>query len=184
MPLHDQQNFLAKLLTDDGLRASFLQNPDDTGRKEGMAEGDLATLKAINPDDLDFFAVSLVNKRLGEVEKLLPFSLQAIGKKKFREMFKEFSDGYVPEGIKKHLEDALEFGRLLQRHKDGRDWQRDAIKFDTANLLFYSGRKNLLIRVLRYDLAFGERRLRKHPFRKLQVALWIRFGAWARHFVW
>lgn len=184
MTLQDQQNFMARLFTDEALREAFFDDPEKASAHNRLSAEDISMIKGIVKDDLDFFAKSLVNKRIQEAGKLLPFTLQALGKRNFADSFKKFAPGYNTHSIKKHLDDSIEFCGFLMERELSQRWLSDAIKFDQANLLFNSGRRRFIFRILRYDLLFGEERIRKHPHRRLTFALWIRAGTWARRFVW
>lgn len=108
MSLLQQQNFLARLYTDEKLRRDFLSEPEKTGRENNLNECEIADLKAVLPDEMSFFADSLFWKRLREAERFLPLTKDFLGEN-FTKLSKIFSQNFNPQSIKKHLEDAFEF---------------------------------------------------------------------------
>lgn len=186
MGLKEQQNFMARLFTDEGLRHSFLGSPEKIATQNGLSESDISALKGLLPKELDFFAESLIHKRLHEVEKMLPLTVQALGKKKFGSHFEQFAETLYPETIKKHLEDSVKFSAyLLSKHLD-KPWQKDVINFERAGILFHGYERRFTFKIMRYDFLSpnSEERLRKEPWERLTFMLWIRVGKWKRHFAW
>ena len=79
MSLQKQQDFLARLFTDESLRQNFLSEPKKIGLENGLADTDIAELQTVLPEQLTFFADSLYWKRLREVEKFLPLTKKILG---------------------------------------------------------------------------------------------------------
>src|SRR5215213_1679726 len=123
MSLEQQQNLLAKLYTDAEFRRAFLSQPAKIG-----AENDFSEIAAIMPEELDFFADSLFWKRLREAEKFLPLTRKILGED-FTDNFREFSQQFNPQTVKKHFEDALGFARFLRKGKIS-DLAKNAAKFE------------------------------------------------------
>ncbi len=95
MSLHDAQNFLARIYTNENLRREFLSAPEKTGRENNLSEKEIAEFAAIFPAELSFFAESLVYKRLRAVEKLLPLTARALAGD-YEKHFREFAIQYTP----------------------------------------------------------------------------------------
>ncbi|MCU0239026.1 MAG: hypothetical protein MUC29_06255 [Pyrinomonadaceae bacterium] len=176
MSLLEQQNFLAKLFTDTDLRENFWLNPNEIGLANNLNETEVTEIAKINEQDFNYFAESLYFKRLSEVENILPLTVLAFGKTNFRETFKEFANQFLPKSIKKHLEDSVEFCDFLQKKELEKVWQKDVVKYEQAKLLFYGYGKLVVFRVLHYDFTTANGDIRNEPFKRLSLAVWLRFG--------
>lgn len=104
---------LARLYTDDRLRASFFADPERVAAAIGLAPEDAARLLAVDRTRIERFAESLKIKRFGEVRRLVPRMLAALGEEALRERFFAFTSGFTPEGVHKHHADALAFAAHL-----------------------------------------------------------------------
>jgi hypothetical protein len=184
MSLQKQQDFLARLFTDEGLRQKFLSEPDKTGTENGLSESETADLKAVLPEELGVFADSLFWKRLREVEKFLPLTKKVLDED-FTKLFREFSQNFNPQTVKKHFEDALEFCNFL-RKQNSSDLSRNAAKFEQSKLGFFGGEKRFVICKLDFDFSkirHGETAQTALNFeRKLKIAIWLKIGKKNRHF--
>ncbi len=114
MSLLEQQNFLAKVFTDENLRGKFLSEPMNIGKENNLSETEIEQIQQLLPEQIKFFADSLFYKRLHEVEKFLPLTRKVLDKK-FEIHFREFANEFLPNTIKKHLEDAVEFSEYLRK---------------------------------------------------------------------
>jgi hypothetical protein len=171
MGLLEQQNFLARIFTDESLRLSFWENPSQLAAEHGLNETDLTQLKEIIPSDLNFFAKSLFHKRLHEVERLLPLTKKALGRD-FVDLFREFTQKFQSDQIRKHLADAIEFCRFLQTQTIS---IKDTARFEKSKLQFFNQEKLFAFCLLRYDV-FS---LKK----KFGFAVWYRIGKNTHHFI-
>ncbi len=174
MSLQEQQNFLARIFTDESLRLNFLAEPEKIGGANGLREEDIAWLREIIPDELNFFANSLFHKRLHQVEKLLPLSKKALGKD-FATQFQKFSQTFQPITVKKHVEDAIEFCKLLQSQPVEPLSAKSTAKFEQTKHEFFSYRKRLAFCFLNYDVFTLKQ--------KIGFAIWYRIGKNTRHFI-
>lgn len=150
MSLLEQQNFLARVYTDENLRRVFLAEPQKIGEKNDLTESEINEILEIFPDEINAFAESLIWKRLREVEKILPLTKQNLGAN-FTELFREFAPTFNSTSVKRHLEDALEFAKFLQR-KNIAPLAKDIAKYELAKLVFYALRKNLVVRRFNFDV--------------------------------
>lgn len=174
MSLLEQQNFLARIFTDESLRQSFWENPELVGKENGLNEAEIAQLKEIIADDLNYFADSLFHKRLHEVEKLLPLTKRVL-EKNFAKLFQQFSQTFQPSSVKKHLEDAIEFCKYLQTQQVEQLFAKETAKFEQTKHEFFSQDKTFSFCLLRHDV-FSQRK-------KLRLAVWYRVGKQSRHFI-
>ncbi len=87
MSLREQQNFLAKLYTDEQLRRAFLSEPSKIGEENYLNETEITEISEMLPEEISFFAESLVLKRLRQVEKFLPLTRKVCGDE-FQRLFR------------------------------------------------------------------------------------------------
>ena len=188
MSLLETQNFLARLYTDESLRQRFLAQPEKVGRENRLSVAEITELAEILPQELHFFADSLFWKRLREVEKLLPQTRRILGED-FAAHFREFSQNFLPDSVKKHLEDAIRFSDYLRKRNLQQDWLKDLIKFEKENLIFNVSERRFMIRRFHSDIHFIFEKLFNRqagiadnlPNRKSFVA-WLRIGRQARRY--
>ncbi|MBD2576213.1 hypothetical protein [Oscillatoria sp. FACHB-1406] len=127
------QQFLARLYTNRQLREDFFTNPPDVARKWGIEEGSIQQLSTLDRAQVEFFASSLISKRLNQVSKFLPLTQKALGRD-FSRLFVDYAETYSPSGIKKHWQDALAFCDFLQQTPFEKDWWYDVVRYERENL--------------------------------------------------
>lgn len=186
MSLLQQQNFLARLYTDENLRKNFLSEPEKVGRENDLSEREIADISQIIPEELNFFADSLFRKRLHEVEKMLPLTREFLGKD-FENYFRRFSQNFHPSSVKKHLEDAIEFVNFIAEAEIKDVWVKDSAKFEQAKLEFTGRGKNFVVRVFDFNVKeFQLNGAGKRGFqikRKKTIAVWLRIGNRVKHYI-
>jgi hypothetical protein len=170
MSLLEQQNLLARLYTDEVFRRDFLQEPLKIGTENGLDETEIDELSKVMPDELNFFSESLFVKRLREVEKLLPLTHKVLAKD-FPKYFRQFTNNYNPQTVKKHLEDAFEFCKYLQANRID---TKDAAKFEQAKLEIYGYGKSFKFILLNHNIETFEQ--------KKGFAMWIKAGKHVKFF--
>ncbi len=185
MSLQEQQNFLARLYTDAQLRRAFLYAPENIGAENNLNEKEIAEIAEIMPEELNFFADSLVWKRLREVEKMLPLTRQTLGGD-FTGLFREFSQKFNPLTVKKHLEDAIEFCKYVQKQEVS-EFVKNAAKFERSKHKFFGYGKRFVICKLDFDIReiFRTETMPQgeNPKKKIKIAVWIRIGKKNKHFL-
>ena len=152
--------------------------PEKLGKQNNLTEQETAELVGILPAELNFFADSLFWKRLREVEKLLPLTRKILAGD-FEKYFREFANRFLPETIKKHQEDAIEFAAFLQSKKLEPDWAKDAAKFEQAKLEFYGLSKPFVLRFFDYNVKeiFRQAAMPPSEIRKKKTfVVWLRIG--------
>ena len=142
MTLRQQQDLLARICTDSRLREEFVRNPEKTGASFGLTAVESNEIAELSAEQLRYFSNSLISKRLHEVEKLLPRTRAALGDE-FGPLFRAFSREFVPNSIKKHLEDAFEFTAWLIR-KTGDAPTLTIVRRERAHLAFYGLRRRFV----------------------------------------
>jgi hypothetical protein len=167
MSLLDVQNFLARIYTNENLRREFLTAPEEIGRENNLSEREINELTAVFPDELNSFADSLRLKRLREVEKLLPLTRAQLNGE-FERHFREFSDSFNSQSIKKHLADALHFCDYLRANKAVSARAKNAAKYERAKLEFWALNRRFVWRIFDFNIATGEPK--KH------IGVWFKIG--------
>jgi hypothetical protein len=79
MSLLDLQSILARLYTDSGFRAAFFRDPSQAGSAAGLTAAELRLLAALDRGQVERFARSLQQKRLGLARELLPAAAGLLG---------------------------------------------------------------------------------------------------------
>jgi len=190
MSLLDVQNLLARIFTDEDLRLRFLREPEKIGIENNLSASEIEQIRQILPEQINFFADSLFYKRLREVEKLLPLTRKAAGKE-FEKYFREFANQFLPQTIKKHLEDAIRFGEFLQSKKIEPVWVKDLARFERARLSFNNSEKRFWREKFDFDVRAIIREISREgaktqsdfPKRKT-YAVWLRIGKRTKHFIY
>jgi hypothetical protein len=153
MGLAEAQRLLARLSTDASLRARFATDPAGVASEFGLSPAEAASFAEVPTGQLDEFARSLVRKRLGAVESLLPLTLRGFGPSRFASRFARHARTYIPTGIKKHRDDAVAFAVFLAGEASDPPWLADLARLEAAALLAHDpGHRWSLIR-LRYHPA-------------------------------
>jgi hypothetical protein len=80
MALAAVQAALARLFTDEHLRAAFLDDPHAASLALGLDDVDRATLSMLAPHELRRFSASLMGKRTLDARKVAPLTAQTLGK--------------------------------------------------------------------------------------------------------
>lgn len=186
MSLREQQDFMARLFTDEGLRRKFLADPDSVGLENGLNSTETDELKSVVPAELDLFADSLFWKRRNAVEKLLPLTRKELGNL-FESNFRRFASDFVPITIKKHLEDASGFCRFLT-HEDVGESIREIARYEQAKIQFYFYGKSFVFRRLLIDVPACDGAMsatENFDFkRKTKYCLWFNIFNTRRRWIW
>ena len=140
MELAKRQSVLARLLTELELRESFLDSPADAAESLGITVEQSEELAA-SVRGLPELARSLVGKRLGVVERLLPWTAQLAGER-FSEEFRSYACVTPSAGLWRHERDALALARRLQTELDGA--ALDALLYESAWVEARMGRRMIV----------------------------------------
>lgn len=185
MGLLEQQNFLAKLYTDKNFCDAFSAEPFEIGRKSDLTDSQIKEILEILPDEILGFAESLLNKRLREVERLLPLTKKILVED-FDRNFQEFAHTFTSLNVKKHLEDSIEFARFLQRKSLEPIWLNDVIKYEQAKLEFNGYDKK--VKIIKFD--FDLRNIHKlniaietEIVRRKTLAVWFKIRNYNKHII-
>ncbi|OUL18120.1 hypothetical protein BV378_37340 [Nostoc sp. RF31YmG] len=177
MGLAQTQQVLAQIYTNSEFRQRFFANPQTVGAELGLSEAEIQQLSAISAQQVNIFANSLKWKRLGEVRELLPRTARVLGKN-FNDLFWRYAETHLPQGIKKHREDAIAFSSFIQQEEIEPDWVSDLVRYEKTWLLAYESHRCLRVCWFRYPvdkLGSGE-----NIPRQLTLAIWWRFSPRSR----
>ena len=116
MPTTDFVTALGQLLTVPSLRIALRDDPAATARSLSLCEHDATALIAVDVEQLEAHADTLLGKRISEVRRLLPETFRAMGDTA-RPTFIEYANGHWPQGHHRHYEDGLAFCRFLRDRK-------------------------------------------------------------------
>jgi hypothetical protein len=105
---------LGRLLTNQALRAEFRRDPRKAAACLDLSDADRDALMALEPQDLDRQAETLLLKRFHEVGKRMPRTFASLGGDAARR-FRSYAVRAWPEGHDRHLRDAVAFGEFLLR---------------------------------------------------------------------
>ncbi len=106
----DLTTALGALLADSALRERLRRDPEGMARSLEVGVGEL---RALDPEDLERQAEGLIAKRLLEVGKRLPRTLNLLNRRG-PDLFKQYAQGSWPEGHLRHVRDAAEFAAFLE----------------------------------------------------------------------
>ncbi|MDZ7958987.1 MAG: hypothetical protein RMY34_14080 [Aulosira sp. DedQUE10] len=175
MGLAQTQQVLAQLYTNTELRKRFFANPQIVGAELGLSEAQTQQLAEISAQEVNIFANSLKWKRLGEVRELLTRTATALGKN-FNDLFWRYADTHLPQGIKKHRQDAIAFANFIikvaQQETIEPTWLSDLVRYEKTWLLAYNSPRCLRLCWFRYpiDTLPSAENIR----RQLTLAIWWR----------
>lgn len=142
---------LGRLLTERDLRAEFTRAPGEVARRLAARPEEAAALAALDPEGLEAQARTVLQKRLHEVRRLLPVTFAGLGERG-RTLFLEYAGAQWPAGHRRHLVDAVAFGRHLRARGVA-----GASAAELHWLEFLLGKRRLSVRAVR-DLPCGDRR--------------------------
>jgi len=171
MGLAQTQQVLAQLYTNTNFRERFFANPQVGTEFELSA--DEAQQLAQSAQQINIFANSLKWKRLGEVRELLPRTAKVLGKD-FTSFFWQYAETYLPQGIKKHREDAIAFANFLE--KTTSDLVADLVRYEKTWLLTYERDRYFQICWFRYAV-------HRDCKPQLAIAIWFRFPKGQLHHI-
>lgn len=174
MGLAQTQQVLAQLYTNTELRNRFFANPQTVGAELGLSEAETQQLAQISAQQVNIFANSLKWKRLGEVRELLPRTARVLGKN-FTTLFWRYAETHIPQGIKKHRQDAIAFSNFIQQQKIEPAWVSDLVRYEKTWLLAYESHRSLQVCWFRYPIdKLGST---QEIHRQLTLAIWWRLTA-------
>lgn len=181
MGLKQTQQLLAQLYTNTELRSRFFANPQAVGLEMGLSDDEARQFAELSTTQVNVFANSLIWKRLGEVREMLPRTAKVLGKN-FTTLFWRYAETTIPQGVKKHREDAIAFADFIINVSpiEGIEpvWIEDLVRYEQTWLLTYAQDRCYKILRLRYAV-------HQDLSQKNVLAIWWRLGRRSplRHFV-
>lgn len=155
MELEKLQNFLVQVYTNNDFREAFFKDPVKFSLEKGFSEKEAEKLSEMSKDYVDFFSQSLHHKRLKQVMGLLPLTHKILGRS-FSEYFIKFSQSFVPSGITKHKQDALNFIEFLSKLEFNSKLVKNIIKYEKCILIIQEPKINFLFKLFDYDSEYIE----------------------------
>ncbi|QIR40154.1 hypothetical protein HCG51_27885 [Tolypothrix sp. PCC 7910] len=179
MGLAQTQQVLAKLYTNTEFRNGFFANPKVLGAELGLSDAEIENLSQLAAPQVNLFASSLKWKRLNLLSKVLPSTAVALGKN-FKTLFWRYAETYIPQGIKKHRQDAIAFADFIVKTSqlEGLEpiWLSDLVRYEQAWLLAEELNRGLKVCWFRYPIdKLGNSEEKIRP--QLTIAVWWRFQA-------
>lgn len=184
MGLAQVQQVLAQLYTNKVLRERFFAEPQAVGETLGLSVEEAMQLAQLSPQQVKLFASSLKHKRLGEVRELLPLTQQVLGKQ-FFQLFWQYAETYLPQGIKKHFLDAIAFATFIEQIATKEEiepaWVVEVVRYEKAWVQATQLSSNFTICLFRYEINQLVRSLKQQdqePVLLLRpsLAIWFRFS--------
>jgi hypothetical protein len=183
MGLGEIQRVLAQLYTNAALRERFFADPQAVGEELGLSDAEVQQVAQLSTQQVNLFANSLHSKRFGEVCKLLPLTYRVLGKH-FVLLFRRYAETYIPQGIKKHRDDAISFATFVEQVAHAGDietaWVIEVLRYEKADLMAGSVTRHLM--VYKFDYAIGKliRSLDRGDeipslVRQPTIVIWVRF---------
>lgn len=151
MGLKEQQDLLARLYTDAELLSKFTVDPERIAAQFRLRRSEVRDLSALSSLEVQWYSDSLFRKRFREVKKLLPMTSNMIVEI-FEPLFREFSSGYAPSSVKKHLEDALAFSNWLLNGNHLDPLPADLMRFESTRLRHYAEGRRFSFCTLSHDM--------------------------------
>ena len=182
MGLAEVQQLLARLYTDEELRARFFVDPLKVGRELGLSAEEARHMARLPSSQVKMFADSLLNKRLLGVGKLMPLTRRVLSER-FDTHFRRFAATHEYDGHTQYLGDALEFAKYLEENlreeRLGPGWTLDLLRFEKARLKAADPSCRWVARYFRHDISRLVRSVaRKEELpvaaRRATVAVWWR----------
>ncbi len=181
MALVHIQSMLAKIYTDAELRQRFLLNPYAVATAHNLEDSDIEQIVELSKPQVEDFAVSLIYKRLGETRKKLSSTARVLGKK-FPRLFFQYAKNSSPQGVKKHLKDALLFAQYIERvavKEEVASWAVDIMRYEINGMKAFLSPFTVSVAVFHYDVeALNKAMLRNdqvQPTKRLRVSLWVKY---------
>ena len=156
MALTDIEQILARLTTDEKLRARFVENPFALGREMGLSPTRTRQLRREAAERYDSFAATPRERRFVQVNKLLPLTHRVLGGR-----FTHYFDRYVAEhgavSVERLFGDVLHFAEYLEgKLRDdylGSGWTLDLLRFEKARVKAADPKRHLVVAYFRHDIS-------------------------------
>ena len=181
MDLKATQRFLAELYTDEAQRQRFAARPQAVAEEFGIAPDAARQLAELSAAQVAGFARCLQRKRLNEVRRMLPETCRALGSD-LAQVFEAHAARFQPQGVRRHLDDALAFARFLSQSPGVNTDLVDLARYEAHWLRFRQGRVGPLLAIFRSDpreTATGCCAESGHN--RGLLACWFRLGGRLRH---
>jgi hypothetical protein len=113
MSLGELQACLARLYIDEPFRRLFYIDPLKTLEEYRLTEEEYIAVSSIDRDKLNFFAVSLKNKRKTRIQQAYPF-LFALDEREIDHYYARFYQLYTAKPHQSGYQDVIDFGKFIE----------------------------------------------------------------------
>src|SRR5215208_6518612 len=156
MALSDIEQILARLSSDEELRARFVANPFTLGRELGLTPARTRLLRREAAERHNSFAATPRERRFVQVNKLLPLTHRVL-----RERFTNYFDGYVAQhgapAVERLFGDVLLFAEYLEEKLKqdylGSGWTLDLLRFEKSRVKAADPNRRLVVAAFRHDIS-------------------------------
>jgi hypothetical protein len=156
MSLSDIEQILARLSTEDELRARFVENPFALGRELGLTPTRTRQLRREAAARFDSFAATPRERRFVQVNKLLPLTHRVL-----QARFTHYFDLYVSEhgavAVERLFGDVLRFAEYLEeKMRDdylGSGWTLDLLRFEKSRVKAADPNRRLVVAYFHHDIS-------------------------------
>jgi hypothetical protein len=154
MALADIQQLMTRLVTDPGLRARFLSDPQEVKASQGWSEDAIHVLAAVPARQLRHYGEALVHKRCRAVASCLRLTHRVLGADRFARLFRAHAAGFWPRGPGRHRDDAIAFveriREVMAEESSVPAWAADIAAYEAAALRARDPRRRWVVLWARY----------------------------------
>jgi hypothetical protein len=150
MGLAEVQAALARLFTDEPLRARFFADPMSVGHEFGLDDREARDLAGLSREHVSQFAATLRRKRIDDARKVLPLTARALGDA-FADCLLAAIDG--PGSPSRHRDDARALVDRLARSDIDPPWAADLARYEWTFREATGRRVGMILRRFRYPVA-------------------------------
>jgi hypothetical protein len=182
MGLHEIEQILARLSSDDELRERFVNDPFALGRELGLSPTTTRQLRRAAVARFDSVAASPRERRFVQVYKLLPLTHRVL-KGRFTYYFDRWVADHGAVSFERLFGDVLAFAEYLEKKLEedqlGSGWTLDLLRFEKARIKAADPNRRLVVATFRHDISRLVRGVMRKgelfaAVRRRSVAVWWR----------
>ena len=110
---HPFTQLLADVLANPTIRKELVGNPQNLFERYELSVGQKQSLLSIVPEEIQQQAITLIDKRWHEINKLIPKTI-SFNPTEIQELFRFFATKFWPTGYRRHQIDAMKFIAFLE----------------------------------------------------------------------
>jgi hypothetical protein len=181
MGLAHIQDLLGTLYTDPEIRRRFAAAPESVGHEFGLSAREASQCHLLSPEQVAFFAESLLRKRLGSIRAMLPRTSRAL-RIDIEQYFKDYRASAGGPPLQNSAAEALAFADYLaDRFSSSRI--ADTVKLDAGELAMRNPSRHIVVESLRAPLEAIANNTDEPTFGRRTLVVWFRLirGTYARY---